>query len=133
MARSSKAPRLSAADRAKSKNRPKKRSGNPPGSRQHEAELKASGSKRAARDPRIGSRKPIPLVGLATTPAIPADVATARKLLVALEADPRFNQLLDRVDADEQLSVAEQAEFDAFVSRHEQLVEVAGEDWDEEA
>ncbi len=126
MARSSKAPRLPAAERAKKKNRPKQKAGNPPGHRQQVAEAAAVKAVKAKRDPRIGSRKPVPLVGLCPVTAA-VDRAEARRQLLALEADERFNALLDRIDGGDTLNASEQAEFDAFISRHEQLLEDAGE------
>lgn len=133
MARSSKAPRLPAAERAKKKNRPKQKAGNAPGHRQQVAESATSSSAKAKRDPRIGSRKPVPLVGLSPVAAAPVaplliDRDEARRQLLALEADERFNALLDRVDEGETLSASEQAEFDAFISRHELLLDAAGDD-----
>ncbi|MBQ1784033.1 MAG: GTPase-activating protein [Gammaproteobacteria bacterium] len=137
MARSSKAPRLPAAERAKKKNRPTQKAGNAPGHRQQVAASTTSSTAKANRDPRIGSRKPIPLVGL--SPATVAAVAPlaidcdeARRQLLALEADERFNALLDRVDEGETLNASEQAEFDAFINRHELLLDAAGDDTGED-
>ena len=104
MARSSKAPRLPAAERAKKKNRPKQRAGNAPGHRQQVADSATNSSTKAKRDPRIGSRKPVPLVGLCPATAA-VDRAEARRQLLALEADERFNALLDRIDGGDTLTM----------------------------
>lgn len=130
MARSSKAPRLPASARAK-KNRPKKGHGNPAGHRQQVAEAAPAKVRKAPRDPRLGSTKPIPLIGIDQPAELLLSVAEAKRQLLQLEDDARFNALLDKADADAELTASEQAEFDAFVRRHQALLTAAGETLDE--
>ena len=131
MARSSKAPRLPASARAK-KNRPKKGHGNPAGHRQQVAEAAPAKARKAPSDPRLGSTKPIPLIGIDQPAELLLSAAEAKQQLLQLEDDARFNALLDKVDGDAQLSASEQAEFDAFVRRHQALLTAAGEELGEE-
>ena len=130
MARSSKAPRLPASARAQ-KNRPKKGHGNPAGHRQQVAETAPAKTRKASRDPRLGSTKPIPLIGIDQPAELLLSAAEAKRQLLQLEDDARFNALLDKVDDEQQLSSSEQGEFDAFVRRHQALLTASGETLDD--
>ena len=89
-------------------------------------------ARKAPSDPRLGSTKPIPLIGIDQPAELLLSAAEAKQQLLQLEDDARFNALLDKVDGDAQLSASEQAEFDAFVRRHQALLTAAGEELGEE-
>lgn len=127
--------------------REKKRKGLKAGAR-HEIDLqsglaKAGGGKR---DPRIGSKKRVPLNVASQAPEknplparqpkirvakaeAPAPVASPAKLqaeLARLENDERLNVLLDKVDAGIHLDVVDQSWLDKQLARHEELMNLLG-------
>lgn len=105
-------------------------------------------SHQAAKDPRHGSKKPIPLVQTEPTEQEPlqhsmqpkAEItkAKARALppeqeLAALEQDERLQQLLERVERDELLTGKDAKYFNRMTERYEQLLaELALEQEDDE-
>ena len=111
-----------------------KRKGLKAGSRQQvEQAGKKSGSKQA-KDPRIGSRKPVVLIveEKQSKPVAPKPqkekklVMTPEQELASIENDDRLNDLLDRLDAGETLEAAEQAWVDQRVDRYQELMDELG-------
>ena len=122
------------AQEGRERKRAAKRKGLKAGSRQQvEQAGKKSGSKQA-KDPRIGSRKPIALIAdekgskpVATKPAKEKRVVmTPEQELASIENDDRLNALLDRLDAGETLEAAEQAWVDQRVDRYQELMDELG-------
>lgn len=120
-----------------------KRKGLKAGSRHSADQGGGQSGKKAQKDPRIGSRKPVQLVVEAAKVQAPkaAPVKEEKKLLLtpeqelaAIENDERLNDLLDRLDAGDDLAAADQAWVEKMVARHQQLMEDLGlvEEDDEE-
>lgn len=110
--------------------KPKKRKGNPSGSRHsgaHSApkDLQRSGPK----DPRLGSKKPISLVVESKTTKTdkprPKYFSPAQELK-ALEENTRLNELLDASDDGKTLSKEDQKFVDASLARHKELCDLLG-------
>jgi len=110
----------------------KRDSGNKAGSRHNEGMLnKASPSgsgRKSSNDPRHGSKKP---VALALTDAKPQAKTKQPKLsdeqkLLALEEDPRLNNLLDMLEEGRDLSAEDQSWLDKQLSKIEALMEKLG-------
>lgn len=91
-------------------------------------------SQPALQDPRHGSKKPIPLVTLATAtdskPLVAQDAAYAE--LQALENDARLHELLDKIDQEIPLTDAEQAYVDECTERFAELADQLGLDLDDD-
>ena len=110
-----------------------KRKGLKAGSRQ-QVEQSKNGSGKQAKDPRIGSRKPIALIAdeKNTKPAAPKPLKekvlrmTPEQELAAIENDDRLNDLLDRLDNGETLEATEQAWVDQRVDRYQELMDELG-------
>ncbi|AEF01573.1 MULTISPECIES: Der GTPase-activating protein YihI [Alteromonas] len=124
--------------RLESTPRPKKHKGKPAGSR-HNVEQGENGTskRRENQDPRLGSKKPIPLVVKKTTITTPTQkqkFATPSEELAALEADQRLASLLDKLDDDKQLTKEQQSYVDEKMARHRILCDLLGivEDDDED-
>lgn len=116
---------------------PRKGKGHKPGSRFNPAMNQAktaSTGHRGVPDPRHGSKKPIPLVALATpeksVEALNRDAAHTE--LQALENDVRLQQLLDKIDQDLPLTDAEQAYVDECTERFNVLADILGLDLDDD-
>ena len=145
--KSRKVPALKSAPRAPKKSRAeidqlsreqkrlKKRKGLRSGSRQNVAEQGQQNEGRAVKDPRIGSKKPVPLMvefvnrqpkksAVAAAPAKPK--LTPAEELAMLENDERLHLLLDRVDAGESLSSEEQSYVDNALDRVDELMQILG-------
>ncbi|QUG77729.1 Der GTPase-activating protein YihI [Erwinia sp. E602] len=130
---------------ARDRKRNKKGSGNVSGSRANPvAEKPKNGSSSAAKDPRIGSKKPIALGANvpASKPLKPAKVAkpapekkrqSPEEELAALESDPRLDTLLDRLENGETLSAEDQAWLDQSLDRIDVLMEQLGIALDDDA
>ena len=111
-----------------------KRKGLKAGSRQQVEQGKKGGSGKQAKDPRIGSRKPVVLIveEKQSTPVAPKPqkekklVMTPEQELASIENDDRLNDLLDRLDAGETLEAAEQAWVDQRVDRYQELMDELG-------
>lgn len=121
-----------------------RRKGLKAGSRQ-QAETKAAGQTggKVARDPRLGSKKPVELVvaakptKAAVKPAAKPKTQDPRALLeqelIAIENDERLNRLVDRLDEGLPVSDADQAWLDERLARHQELLSELGiADEDEE-
>lgn len=145
------------AEQIKDRKRKAKRKGLAAGSRQNSVDQNQhqTGSK-SAQDPRLGSKKPIPLVSgsakaeqssqpakqlIAEKPVaekvrkVPdTPVLTAEQELEQLENNDRLNTLLDKVDAGEKLGKNDAAWLNKTLARHQQLLEELGllEDEDDE-
>lgn len=118
------------AQEGRERKRAAKRKGLKAGSRQQvEQAGKKSGTKQA-KDPRIGSRKPVALIveEKSSKPVAPKQikekklVITPEQELASIENDDRLNDLLDRLDAGETLEATEQAWVDQRVDRYQELV-----------
>lgn len=130
---------------ARARKRDKKHSGNSSGSRANPAATsqKSSDSK-PAKDPRIGSKKPVALGAdvAASKPVKPAKAAkpvekkprlTPEEELAQLENDERLDALLDRLENGESLSAEEQAWLDQSLDRIDVLMEQLGITLDDDA
>jgi hypothetical protein len=110
-----------------------KRKGLKAGSRQ-QAEQASNKNGKQAKDPRIGSRKPVALIveEKSGKPVAPKPVKekklvmTPEQELAAIENDDRLNDLLDRLDAGETLEAAEQTWVDQRVDRYQELMDELG-------
>lgn len=91
-----------------------------------------------AKDPRIGSKTPVPLLAETKTtshaiPAAPEPVKMTREQeLRKLESDPRLDSLLDRLEGGEVLSHEDQTWLDARLDRIEQLMALLGIDLEDD-
>lgn len=100
-----------------------------------------SGSNQAAKDPRHGSKTPIPLIvtespvqdqlqhsmrPLAQIKKLKDEALTPEQELAALEQDQRLQQLLERVEQDELLTGKDAKYFNRMTERYEQLLEELG-------
>ena len=122
------------AQEGRERKRAAKRKGLKAGSRQQvEQAGKKSGTKQA-KDPRIGSRKPVALIvdEKSSKPVAPKAVKekklvmTPEQELASIENDDRLNDLLDRLDAGETLDASEQAWVDQRVDRYQALMDELG-------
>jgi ribosome assembly protein YihI (activator of Der GTPase) len=114
-----------------SNTRPKKKLGNPSGSRHNIVEQKTQvqGSDNN-KDPRFGSKKPIPLIveekPLKSDPAPKKAFFTPAQELAHLENDEQLSGLLDEIDAGAMLSKDQQLFVDSKLARHKELCELLG-------
>lgn len=130
----------------------RKKNGNKPGTRQNIKDVNADSSKsNVAKDPRIGSKKPIELIK--TTPkekkvsklavSKSADIAQVRKVttqepdlyqeLARIEEDEKLQEILAKQEEEIALSEEEVNYFNKLMSRHEVIREELGlDDEDEE-
>ncbi|MFC3393791.1 Der GTPase-activating protein YihI [Brenneria rubrifaciens] len=123
---------------ARDRKRQKKHRGHAAGSRaQEKGQSNGTEGQRRAADPRIGSKKPIPLRGQETVATKSKSVATVKETLTSLtmppeeelamlESDPRLDALLDRLDNGETLSAKEQSWVDETLARIDMLMEQLG-------
>lgn len=120
---------------SRQRKRLKKRRGNPPGSRlKGGAATTRATSAPVARDPRIGSKKPVPLTTAATTPAsAQPDEQALKRQLSALENDERLNALLDKLDAGATLSATEQQYVDDKLDQIDVLLTQLGIELEDDA
>ncbi|MEM0555475.1 MULTISPECIES: Der GTPase-activating protein YihI [Aeromonas] len=122
------------AQEGRERKRAAKRKGLKAGSRQQVEQQKGKSAGKQAKDPRIGSRKPVALIveekGSKSTvsKAIKEKklVMTPEQELASIENDDRLNDLLDRLDAGETLEAAEQAWVDQRVDRYQELMDELG-------
>ncbi|GAA4878554.1 Der GTPase-activating protein YihI [Ferrimonas pelagia] len=86
----------------------------------------------AAKDPRLGSKKPIALTVASAAPAKPKTLAPEKEL-AKLENDPRLHTLLERVEDGEVLAQHDQFWLDSSLARIAVLMDQLGiEDHDED-
>ncbi|CCP05113.1 Der GTPase-activating protein YihI [Erwinia amylovora] len=128
---------------ARDRKRDKKHSGNASGSRANPVTVSQKGDKsKAAKDPRIGSKKAIAL-GADAAPIKPVKAAkpavakkprlTPEEELAMLENDQRLDALLDRLESGETLSAEDQAWLDQSLDRIDVLMEQLGIALDDDA
>ncbi|MBW7984223.1 Der GTPase-activating protein YihI [Enterobacillus tribolii] len=117
----------------------KKHRGNKAGSRNNADDAADNaGGRRAARDPRLGSKVPVPLIADAPRTVQPkAPVEKARRLtpeeeLARLENDPRLDALLERLENEETLNQEEQKYVDDMLDRIDALMEELGIELDDD-
>ena len=108
----------------------KQKTGNKSGSRHNESLIQQQlGQTTTAKDPRHGSKKPVPLT-------INKEVAEVKKVkqpklsdeqkLLKLEEDPRLNNLLDLLEEGRDLNSDDQKWLDAQLTKIEQLMDKLG-------
>ncbi len=105
-----------------------KRKGLKSGSRHSDsAENKQARSQSQAKDPRHGSKKPVPLVLEAKAkPSKQQRRLNAEQELEAIQNDPQLNVLIDRLDNGEKLGAGLQAYVDQKLDRLEALMKQLG-------
>lgn len=121
--------------------RQKKHRGNPAGNRQQEAENKQQAKNTGPKDPRIGSKKPIPLI-VGDAPKVakkkPAPVKaepvrlTPEQELDLLENDARLDELLSRLENGEKLNAEEQAYTEKNLDRIDELMVELGIEFEDD-
>ncbi|NMH60611.1 Der GTPase-activating protein YihI [Alteromonas ponticola] len=106
--------------------RVKKSTGKPAGSR-HNVESTGNNpnQKKTANDPRIGSKKPIPLIAKPTQ-AEKRRYATPTQELAEIEADDRLAMLLDKAENGDKLTASEQQYVNEKMARHRVLCDLLG-------
>ncbi|MCQ4055510.1 MULTISPECIES: Der GTPase-activating protein YihI [Aeromonas] len=122
------------AQEGRERKRAAKRKGLKAGSRQQVEQQKGKSAGKQAKDPRIGSRKPVALIveekGTKSTVSKAVKekklVMTPEQELASIENDDRLNDLLDRLDAGEILEAAEQAWVEQRVDRYQELMDELG-------
>jgi ribosome assembly protein YihI (activator of Der GTPase) len=111
----------------RSRKRIKKRKGLKTGNRQAEGSEQKLHQASQKRDPRLGSKKPIPLiVEKAKKPSKQQRQASAEKELELLENDAQLNILLDRLESGEKLGAGLQQYVDEKLDRIEILMDQLG-------
>ncbi|MEK9499181.1 Der GTPase-activating protein YihI [Photorhabdus sp. P32] len=128
---------LNAEGRARKRER--KHSGNPPGNRYQEQGGDKHQSGKQQRDPRLGSKVPVPLIvgEQPIKPVVANKVETKPRLspqeeLAMLENDDRLDALLERLENGESLSKEEHDYIDSTLDRIDALMETLGIKLDEE-
>src|SRR5471032_3424159 len=126
---------------ARERKRDNKRRGHKAGSRANpDAEKKQNGAAGKKTDPRIGSKKSVPLVvetvfnnapkaKKAPKPQVEAETKPQlppEEELTLLENDPRLDSLLDKLDDGEKLSAEDQSYVDQTLDRIDALMELLG-------
>ncbi|RKS86986.1 hypothetical protein DES39_0192 [Orbus hercynius] len=116
--------------------RKRKHKGLPSGSRIQGADNTSKKNDNVINDPRIGSKKPIPLVANGavsqtkphkTKPVTAKPIKlTPEKELEQLENDPYLDQLLDLIDEGETLSNKQQQDLDRMLDRIDALMNQLG-------
>ncbi len=104
----------------------KKRKGLKTGNRNSEAQANTNGSMTTKRDPRLGSKKKIPLVVTSGKSSKPQRKQSAEQELAELENDAQLNVLLDRLDNGESLGAGLQQYVDQKLARIEVLMKQLG-------
>ena len=119
--------------------REKKHRGNASGSRANGGDgASGSGRGKQQKDPRIGSKKPIPL-GVTDTPVNKQHKPKSEKPMLSpqaelemLETDERLDALLERLEEGETLSADDQAWVDAKLDRIDELMQKVGLSYDDD-
>ena len=110
-----------------SRKKPAKKTGNPSGSRHSVAQEQNITGKKEHKDPRHGSKKPVPLVvAPKPTKAAKKTYFSPAQELEAIENDTRLSALLDKLDKGKALSIAQQQFVDDTLARHKVLCELLG-------
>jgi|SRR5471030_1017764 len=127
----------------RARQRQKKRRGLASGSRAQEGNKDSGRAGQGSKlDPRIGSKKPVPLIAatavvkkpMSAEPQIyiPIQTLSAAEELELLENDERLDELLQRVEQDQTLAAAEQAYVDKTLDRIDELMTLLGIELDED-
>lgn len=134
---------------ARKDKKPKKKTGKQAGNKQQEAKPKKKGQAQLAvkKDPRIGSKKPILLVKESAKPANKPKkskeqaIAAVRTIepdesleqdLYAIEQDPKLLLILEKQEAEQELTEEEVDYYNQLMERHQQIRSQLGWDDDEE-
>lgn len=120
--------------------RKKKHRGNAAGSRATGGDNAANArGKGAPKDPRIGSKTPVPLGVTTSAPVTRQHKPKSEKPMLSpqaeldmLESDERLDALLERLEEGETLSAEDQAWVDAKLDRIDELMQQLGLSWDDE-
>lgn len=107
--------------------KPKKHSGHPAGSRHSLSKSKSSPTPAIKKDPRIGSKKPIPLLTGESQKPIKRYFSPMHELR-AIEEDPRLDSLLTSLERGETLSAEESDYVETKLARHAELCDMLGID-----
>lgn len=122
-------------DESRRLKRLKKRKGNPPGSRiTDDGQKKKGKTTELVTDPRIGSKKPVPLVGeVKKKPVVePVVKLTPAQELEKLENDIKLDLLLERLENDEVLTAQEQDYVDNTLDRIDELMKILGIEFEDD-
>lgn len=121
------------ADRTpkKTSGKPKKKLGNPSGSRHNiVAPTVATNKSGGNKDPRVGSKKPVPLVvedkPLKKVSAPKKTFFTPAQELASIENDQQLSALLDTLDKGGSLTQEQQQFVDSQLARHKALCDLLG-------
>ncbi|MGY2575603.1 Der GTPase-activating protein YihI [Vibrio sp. C8] len=104
----------------------KKHKGLKSGNRHSEGKQQSERAAAQARDPRLGSKKKIPLIVDTKKPTKQERRISAEKELEMLENDAQLNVLLDRIDNGEKLGAGLQKYVDEKLDRIEMLMKQLG-------
>ncbi|UXI01204.1 Der GTPase-activating protein YihI [Photobacterium sp. TY1-4] len=105
----------------------RKRKGLKTGSRHSDGSVADSRAQARAKDPRHGSKKPVPLIVEAKKPMTKKERRlSAEQELAMLENDSQLMVLLDRIEAGENLGAGLQKQVDQKLDRIEQLMNQLG-------
>jgi len=125
---------------ARDRKRAKKHSGHASGSRANGSSASGSAAQQSKqKDPRIGSKTPIPL-GVTNAPVIKQQkpkksekpMLSPQAELDMLENDERLDALLERLEGGEALNAEEQKWVDAKLDRIDELMQQLGLSYDDE-
>ncbi|WP_406908393.1 Der GTPase-activating protein YihI [Citrobacter freundii] len=123
---------------ARDRKRQKKHRGHAAGSRASGSEgASGGGNQNKKKDPRIGSKTPIPLgvtekVTKQHKPKSEKPMLSPQAELDLLETDERLDALLERLEAGETLSAEDQSWVDAKLDRIDELMQKLGLSYDDE-
>ncbi|MEB0326018.1 Der GTPase-activating protein YihI [Citrobacter portucalensis] len=123
---------------ARDRKRQKKHRGHAAGSRASGSEVASGGgNQNKQKDPRIGSKTPIPLgvtekVTKQHKPKSEKPMLSPQAELDLLETDERLDALLERLEAGETLSAEDQSWVDAKLDRIDELMQKLGLSYDDE-
>ncbi|MCC2616912.1 GTPase-activating protein [Aestuariibacter halophilus] len=107
--------------------KPKKHTGKPAGSRHSVAQARNENRANAdKKDPRIGSKKPVPLIVEDKKEVPKPKYFSPAQELEALENDKQLNRLLDKLEQGKSLSAEQQAWVDQKMARHRTLCDLLG-------
>jgi ribosome assembly protein YihI (activator of Der GTPase) len=109
--------------------RVKKHLGKPAGSRNNEALTVKQDPKKANKDPRHGSKKPVSLIAETKEQKLASKKVkyfSPTQELEAIEQDPRFSDLLDKIELGKKISREDQHFVDKTLARHKVLCDMLG-------
>ncbi|MEN0615398.1 Der GTPase-activating protein YihI [Klebsiella indica] len=125
---------------ARERKHQKKHRGHAPGSRMTGAQTASASKKQGQQhDPRIGSKKPIPLGVTDSTPTVKQHKPKSEKPMLSpqaeldlLENDERLDALLERLEEGDTLNAEEQTWMDAQLDRIDELMQQLGLSYDDD-